>query len=427
MAGGEGRAVGNVITNPEGERVEVVNHTPVGTKRPEKPTLRQRPCLYLTSFVKSLPVIFISGIVGWSYYAYMIALVLNAMNGNVAEQVICAVLYHIIFILFFWSYWMTVFTPPGRIPESWFLSKDAISALAAAISEEQWKEILASYTIQMGCNVKQRSVQGAVRYCEKCECIKPDRSHHCSVCEACTLKMDHHCPWVNNCVGFANYKFFLLFLCYALVYCTFIACSSVKYFISFWSDEKSLGSAKYHIIFVFLVSILFSISVSSLFWYHVYLVLRNRSTLEQFRAPVFDDHESDKDGWSLNALSNFREVFGENPLLWPLPIQTHLGDGIAYPHRRAKIFSNYQSIGNPSRPETPNRTLVNPILTTGGTVSASQTIHSNSNSILHSGKASAMSGVASPECNTEAVLDSNGHVRTVSVQSRNELTELVIQ
>lgn len=94
----------------------------------------------------------------------------------------------------------------GRVPVSWFLSAEAISALAAANSEEQWKEILASYTLNMGCNVKQRSVQGAVRYCEKCECIKPDRSHHCSVCEVCTLKMDHHCPWVNNCVGFANYK-----------------------------------------------------------------------------------------------------------------------------------------------------------------------------------------------------------------------------
>ena len=50
------------------------------------------------------------------------------------------------------------------------------------------------------------------RYCEKCQAVKPDRSHHCSVCGSCILKMDHHCPWVNNCVAFNNYKFFMLFL-----------------------------------------------------------------------------------------------------------------------------------------------------------------------------------------------------------------------
>jgi len=437
--------VGNVsvITNPEGERVEVVRHTadfkpPVSQQK--KPTLVRRPCMYLASFVKCLPVVFISGIVGWSYYAYVVALVFNAMSGDAAEQVVCAVIYHIVTVLFVWSYWMTIFTPPGRAPARWHLSPSAVASLSAATSEDEWKSRLASVAGQMGCNVKQRSVQGAVRYCEKCECIKPDRSHHCSVCEVCTLKMDHHCPWVNNCVGFANYKFFMLFLCYALIYCIFIALTSLKYFVRFWEDSANNKTPKYHIMFVFLVSLLFTISLSSLFWYHVYLVLHNRSTLEQFRGPIFDDLVSDKEGWSLGKLNNVREVFGTNPTLWLLPIQTHIGDGLSFPHRRAKNVTNYNSLGNTelARPESPNRTLVNPILTSGGVVSTSQTLHSASTSLQHSGKQSAMSGLVSPlalvspECDTEVVLQDNGHttITTVSVQAppkTGDLTELVVQ
>ncbi|KAK5163951.1 palmitoyltransferase swf1 [Saxophila tyrrhenica] len=48
--------------------------------------------------------------------------------------------------------------------------------------------------------------------CSTCNLTKPARSKHCSLCGTCVAMCDHHCPWINNCVGRGNYRYFLALL-----------------------------------------------------------------------------------------------------------------------------------------------------------------------------------------------------------------------
>lgn len=103
-------------------------------------------------------------------------------------SVINMILFQTLAFMAFASHLRTMFTDPGAVPKG-----------------NATKEMIQ----QMGFRKEQ-----IIFKCPKCCSIKPERAHHCSVCQRCIRKMDHHCPWVNNCVGENNQKYFVLFTFY---------------------------------------------------------------------------------------------------------------------------------------------------------------------------------------------------------------------
>lgn len=56
-------------------------------------------------------------------------------------------------------------------------------------------------------------------FCNKCQIVRPPRCHHCSICNRCVLQFDHHCVWLNNCIGYNNYRPFFLTLVFIVLGC----------------------------------------------------------------------------------------------------------------------------------------------------------------------------------------------------------------
>ena len=130
--------------------------------------------------------------------------------------------------------------------------------------------------------------------CKKCGELRPPRSHHCSICNLCIDKLDHHCIFLNNCIGRKNYKFFCSYIFISLINTLIMLILSIYHIRIFLLEIKKefrekifnplpfqiLLRAPISIIFLCILSAIFSIGLLYFLFFHLYLLYYDYTTLE---------------------------------------------------------------------------------------------------------------------------------------------------
>ena len=111
--------------------------------------------------------------------------------------------------------------------------------------------------------------------CKFCKLIKPLRTHYCSICNKCIFKMDHHCPWINNCVGQNNQRYFLLFLTHTFIYDIIIISSIIPLLLKGYF--KKMENQLKFVIILSIASFIILLFFNSWNWF---LALNGKTTLE---------------------------------------------------------------------------------------------------------------------------------------------------
>uniref|UniRef100_A0A1A8QU32 Palmitoyltransferase n=1 Tax=Nothobranchius rachovii TaxID=451742 RepID=A0A1A8QU32_9TELE len=124
-----------------------------------------------------------------------------------------------------------------------------------------------------------------LKYCYTCKIFRPPRASHCSICDNCVDRFDHHCPWVGNCVGKRNYRYFYLFTLTLSLLTIYIFAFDIVHVVMRSVDKGFLNTLKETPGTVLEVLVCFFTlwSVVGLTGFHTYLISLNQTTNEDIK------------------------------------------------------------------------------------------------------------------------------------------------
>ncbi|KAJ6892453.1 protein S-acyltransferase 15 isoform X1 [Populus alba x Populus x berolinensis] len=144
----------------------------------------------------SIPVCSVFLLMGFVYYITVFIFIEDWVGLQSSAGTLNVMIFTFMASLCLFSFLVCVLKEPGYVPSPYVPDVEG-----AAVSPHQ----------------EPLNNSSQLRRCDKCVTYKPPRAHHCRVCRRCVLRMDHHCLWINNCVGYWNYKAFFILVLYATI------------------------------------------------------------------------------------------------------------------------------------------------------------------------------------------------------------------
>eukprot|EP01006_Ploeotia_vitrea_P024107 TRINITY_DN56837_c0_g1_i2.p2 TRINITY_DN56837_c0_g1~~TRINITY_DN56837_c0_g1_i2.p2 ORF type:complete len:385 (-),score=161.00 TRINITY_DN56837_c0_g1_i2:39-1193(-) len=159
--------------------------------------------------------------------------------------------------------------------------------------------------------IKQRRIhpRDLPKRCKHCHVIRPAEAHHCRLCGRCVMRMDHHCPWVNNCVGLFNQKYFLLFLIYTGLCCIYCGVMLVARFVSCTRSLRQCTVRGGHValcVINFVEALVFGLFVAVMLFDQLQAIFENTPGIDALQ---------NRRGVQRSKMENLTAVFGEK-LSW---------------------------------------------------------------------------------------------------------------